>query len=367
MSVDIKELKNYIFENKLLEELLESVDVQHIHNEQGGKMIAGQLPIRFNSSNRRAVQAKYTPSLPCYIRNRNDFQGDIINLISYLEFDARTEKEYQKSLGKTITLICKNLGIKNNNLSSSDKKRVDYASPVKNLLRKLKDQNIVKPNPPIPNDILDNYDQIFPLQWINEGIDWETLAEFDIRLDPDTNRAVIPIHNKRGHLIGTKGRLLFLSKEDELAEKEKMSPRPKYLYLDRCNTSLELFNLFRAKEYIAKENYVFVFEGEKSVMKMWQAGYKNTVAIASSDFSEEQYRLIHECGADIEIILCYDSDKTVEDISKVLKRLNLETLPSHDIYMILDRKGLLPPKSSPIDAGIEVFEELLNNHVYNVG
>lgn len=365
MSVNIKELKRYIYENKMLEELLESLDVQNLRSEQSGNLVVGQLPNRFNSSNRRAIQAKYTPSLPCYIRNRNDFKGDIINLVSYLEFDARSEEEYKECFTKTIRLICKNIGIKGESLEEAER-RIDYALPLKNLMSKLKSQNVLKPNPPLPETLLENYDELLPLQWIKEGIDWDTLDEFGIRIDPDTNRAIIPIRNKRGQLIGTKGRLLFLTEEDEKAEKEKEYPRPKYLYLERCNTSIELFNFYRAKEYIEQEKHVFVFEGEKSVMKMWQAGYKNAVAIASSDFSAEQYRLIHECGSDVEIILCYDNDKSIEDIKSALERLGLETLPSHDIYMMLDREKMLPPKSSPIDSGVEVFEQLLENHIYNI-
>lgn len=356
MGVNIKGLKKYIFNNKLVDELLESLDVQNVHVEQSGNLIVGGLPSRFNSSNRRAVQVKYNQSLTCYIRNRSDFKGDIINLVSYLEFDARTDSEYSQTLSKTLTFITKTLNIKG--LTIDDEvERVDYASPLKNLLNKVKRQNVAKLNPPIPEDILENYHNIFPLQWIEEGIDWETLDVFGIRIDADTNRAIIPIRNKRGQLIGTKGRLLSTEKETN---------EPKYLYLDRCNTSQELFNLHRAKESIQAEGYVYVFEGEKSTMKMWQEGYKNAVAIASSSFSDEQYRLIHELGDDIQIVLCYDNDKEISEIKEEVEKLSLELLPYHEIHVVYDMQELLPPKSSPIDGGAEILEQLLEENVYQI-
>lgn len=359
MSVDIKQLKQHILNNHLLEQLFESMDIQHVGAEQGGRLVTGGLPPRFNSQNTRSVQGKYNVGLSCHIRNRNDFSGDIISLVSYIEFDARTEEEYKHVFHKALDFICKELGIDEGKMKA-DKERIDYALPIKNLMKKIKRQGVIKPNPPIPEDILDNYYQIFPLQWINEGIDWETLAHFDIRMDSGTNRAIIPIRNKRGRLIGTKGRLL-LEDGEVLPEGAK-----KYMYLDPCNASTELYNLHEAYPEIKSSNQVFVFEGEKSVMKAWQEGFVNSVAIASSSFSKEQYRLLHECNPKVEICLCYDNDKEVDDIKEVLNGLELDTLPYHSISFVRDINNLLSPKSSPIDGGVEIFETLLEENCYEL-
>lgn len=39
----------------------------------------------------------------------------------------------------------------------------------------------------------------------------------------------------------------------------------------------------------------------------------------------------------------------------------------HDYYAIYDVNNLLPPKSSPIDGGVEIFNQLVEENCYNIG
>lgn len=357
--VDVKTLKSLIIQDDLVVQIFEALEIDKVHVEQGGRLVVGQLPSRFNSQNSRAVQTKLNDGLTSYIRNRNDFKGDLFDLISYIQFDARGE-DLHKTFFNSVDFVKKTLGINGDSLESM-KPKVDYASPLKRLKKLANRKNIIKPNPPIPEYYLDDYDRLYPQSWINEGISFETMEHFGIRADSISNRIVIPYRNRRGQLVGTKGRLFDDSEQSDF--------NPKYKYIDILNASQELFNFHEAKDLIKKEKRVFIFEGEKSVMKMWQAGVLNCVAMASSDFSETQLSLVHSCGSNVDLIFCYDNDKTTEEIKEVIDKISAIPMRNndHDYYAIYDTNELLPPKSSPIDGGIEIFNQLFEENCYNVG
>lgn len=304
--IDVKALKRLIVQDELVEQIFEALEIDKVHVEQGGKLVVGQLPARFNSQNSRAVQTKMNDGLTSYIRNRNDFQGDLFDLISYIQFDAR-EEDLHKTFFKSVDFVKKTLGINGDSLKRMTPK-VDYASPLKRLRNLAKRKSIIKPNPPIPEYYLDDYDNLYPHSWEIEGIKFTTMEHFGIRADSSTNRIIIPYRNRRGQLVGTKGRLFY---DEDISDFN-----PKYKYIDALNASQELYNFHEAKESIKDEKKVFIFEGEKSVMKMWQEGIRNCVAMASSDFSETQLSLIHSCGSNVDLIFCYDNDKSTEDIKK---------------------------------------------------
>src|SRR5690606_4514105 len=70
--------------------------------------ITAQLPERFNSNNKRAVQVKMNDSLVSNIRNLK-FSGDIFSLISYIQHDKHGA-EVQKDLHKAKEFICRLFG-----------------------------------------------------------------------------------------------------------------------------------------------------------------------------------------------------------------------------------------------------------------
>lgn len=356
--IDIHALKKRIIDDNLVGEIFDALEIKKVHSEQGGRLWVGGLPDRFNSQNTRAVQTRNKGGLTSYIRNRNDFEGDIFDLVSYIQFDARGE-DIKKNFFKSVNFVCDILGIKNGSLETY-KKTIDYASPLKKLLMKAKQIDKVRPNPPIPEYYLDDYDNLFPASWYDEGIAIETMVHFDIKMDSFTNRIVIPIRNKRGQLVGTKGRLCY--------DEDINDYNPKYKYLDILNASQELFNFHEAKDEIKKKNKVYLFEGEKSVMKLWQNGIKNAVAFFSSNLSKAQYDLINSCGDSVDFIFCYDNDKKPSDIQAEIEKINAFSGENkHDFYAIVDTDQLLPPKSSPIDGGIEIFNNLEKNYCFNIG
>src|SRR5690606_10554825 len=169
--------------------------------------------------NKRSVQTKFNEHLTSSIRNRGDFSGDIFSLVSYIVNDKRGA-ELQQDLNNAKTVICETLGWREYLQGGEFEKRIDYLAPMKAILKGRKRKREIKPNPVLPEGILNQY-LPFPSQsWLEEGISLRTQEIFDVRFDLESKRIILPMRNRFGKLVGVKGRIL----KDEDDER-------KYLYL----------------------------------------------------------------------------------------------------------------------------------------
>lgn len=339
---DLKAIKRRILREDKLPDIYEAMGCESIAIR--GKRIEAGLPDRFHSSNRRAVQTKFNEHLTSSIRNRSDFSGDIFSLVSYLVHDKRGV-ELQQDLHNAKTFICETLGWREYLQGGEFEKRVDHLAPMKAILRGRKRKREIKPNPVLPEVILNQYLPLPSQSWLEEGISLRTQKMFDVRFDLESKRIILPMRNRFGKLVGVKGRIL----KDEDDER-------KYLYLYPFNNSQELFGFHFAHPYILLEKKLYLFEGEKSVLHMFDEGIYNCIAIGGGNPSEEQSLMIMRCGLDIDIVICFDTDKSEEEVSDISKMF-----PNRNVYAIFDRNNLLGEKESPIDRGIEVFNMLEEN------
>ncbi len=103
-------------------------------------------------------------------------------------------------------------------------------------------------------------------------------------------RVAIPIQDPKGQLVGYAGRLT----KDEEIRKEN----PKYLFpgtrvkddvILEFRSSLLLYNCHGIKEPM---DHLFVVEGFPATWWLWQADYRNVVALMGSSCSDEQGKLI---------------------------------------------------------------------------
>lgn len=346
---DLQEIKYRLIDEDRVMDLFENLGCEYIKLEQGQTLITAQLPMKFDSNNRRSVQCRLTESLPCYIRNRGDFEGDIFSLVLYLEFDRRGEALY-KDVMLAKNYICNLFGwhdFLDNNIPS--KKRPDFLSQLRELAKS--DSWQYKPNSVYEECILNNFIDKPIKSWILEGIGIDAQRAYNVGLDLLTNRITFPIRNRYGRIVGVKGRLIDNSDVTDF--------NPKYMYLYNCNMSQELFNIDRAEKHARERKEIIVVESEKSVMKFYTFGIFNVVALGSSDISETQVEMLYRLGEDIKVVLAYDEDKTVDEIYSQAKKLENE-----NISFIYDRDDLLPEKDAPIDRGIEVWNELYKNNKY---
>lgn len=188
--------------------------------------------------------------------------------------------------------------------------------------------------------------------FINDGIDTETQKLFDIGFAHDYKRITIPVYDIDDNLLGVKGRII---KDLEEYNRDK-----KYIAIHPYKKSEVLYGLNMAKDEIKNTGKLIVVEAEKSVMKLHQAGYKNAVAISGSDISDWQRSKIISVAN--EVIIAMDKGYTGEQYKKIINGLNNYV----NLSIILDHDDLTDDKDSPIDQGIEIFNELYSNRVTNL-
>lgn len=354
---DLSTIKKRIAEEEKVEEILEAIGCEYISEEQAGTLITAMLPHRYDSPNKRAVQVRLNESTYSVIRNIPEFKGgSIFDLVSFIQFEAKTESEMTSKLNESKKFICKLLGwehyLKGN---SAVEERVDHLAPMREILRREKKRKEKKKvNPVLPQSVMYDYylfNKPLPYQgWIDEGISYNTQAMYGVGFDLESKRVVFPLCNRFGEIVGVKGRIM----RDEDSDR-------KYMYLHKCLNSLEWFNFHYALPFIASDRFVYVFEAEKSCMKAFDRGIFNTVAIGASDISSQQVKTMKNIGLDVKIILCYDKGITFDAIKEQAKLFE-----GRKVYAMYDMDNLLQDRESPMDAEPEVWEKLRKNNVYEI-
>ena len=202
---------------------------------------------------------------------------------------------------------------------------------------------------PLPPDCMDLYEfRRDKLQlWVDEGISWNTLREYNVRYDAFDDRIVYPIKDYDGNIVSICGRTCD---PDYKAKKLR-----KYTYKQSIGTLDTIYGFSDHVQAIIDTREFILFEGAKSCMKAHEWGFDNTGALLTSHLSQTQLRfLIRFCSYHgTTIVFALDSDI---DISK---DDNIRRLCSYArVQWIKNRDNLLQPKDSPTDQGQAVFETL---------
>ncbi len=112
------------------------------------------------------------------------------------------------------------------------------------------------------------------------------------------NRAMFPIINVRGNVIGFSGRRREGLTDKEAAKYINTSDTPVY------KKSQNLFGINYAKSHCSES--LILVEGNLDVISLHQAGFKNTVCPLGTAFTSEQANLITRYTK--EVIICFDAD-----------------------------------------------------------
>jgi DNA primase len=175
------------------------------------------------------------------------------------------------------------------------------------------------------------------------GLTKETIEHFGVGHHAGrgimSGRVVIPIHNEQGELVAYAGRWPGDEGWPEGEDKYKLPPG--------FHKSLVVFNLHRARE-VAREQGLILAEGFFDVMRLWQCGVQNAVALMGSSMSEEQERLIVAAvGPQGHVALMLDEDPAGWHCrEEVLSRLS-----SHVYAKVvgLGEEGMQPDRLSQAD------------------
>ena len=340
--MDTKELKNYIYEHKYVEQILESVGCHHVKYHLSGDYYSAANP---DGDNRNAIVVYNNMYLNSINFTRQiDTNGrhlDLIDIVAYVK---------GVNFIKAVQIISDEIGLSyyhdfNENEPESFK-----------ILKMLQNMNTDsgyeydEPVKPISDKILSYYKPYVNNIFLEDGIDYRTQRDFEICFDEQTNRYIIPIRSEIGDLVGIKGRYFYREVPEEIN---------KYIYIEPCSKSRILYGLNKTLPYIKNEGKVFVGESEKFTMQCWSMGYRNATSTGGKTISSTQADLLVRLGVDI--ILCFDKDVDKSEVELIAKRFP-ENVP---IYYMYDEDNLLEGHESPTDHK-DIWEKMVQNNIYKL-
>ena len=113
------------------------------------------------------------------------------------------------------------------------------------------------------------------------------------------NRAMFPICNESGRIVGFTGRTL--STDEKAGPKYLNSPETAVYSKSRV-----LFNLDKAREAIRKLDYAILVEGQMDCISVYAAGFQNVIASSGTAFTEAQAKLLARYSR--KVVVNFDPD-----------------------------------------------------------
>ena len=321
---------------KIKDKLRENPELKiHILNELGCeniKPLKGH-EIRWGSSNGSKINIE-TLSYTSFSHNH---KGDVITMVSLLK---------EIDLGQAIKWLAKEL-----NLSYEYSEKVEVTLPFGGFFKnysKVKDNDV---NPPkiYPIERLKEYTGRLNTLWLEDNISLQTQELFDIGLDFETNRIAIGWKDVNSELVGIMGRL----NKKELTDKDT-----KYLPIIPFNKSKVLYGLDVNYSNILDNGTIIIVESEKSVLRGYELGYRNIVALGGNNISERQAALIKSLC--VNVVISLDEGIELTHSIEQAKKCKIENpFFSNEVYVM--EVDDLPKKHSVFDTNKEVIDNYLKN------
>lgn len=204
----------------------------------------------------------------------------------------------------------------------------------------------------LPEQSIEKYSDEIPQEWLDEGISADIMKKFQIRIDRSANRIVYPVRDKNFNLIGFKGRTRF--------QNYKSLNVQKYMNYTKIGTIDFFAGMKESHNYIKEKNEIIIFEGLKSVMKLWSWGKQfNAVSSETSVLNMEQIKIILEMGIK-NVVIAYDNDVYIGEIKKKMQFLKRFV----NVFAVIDSKKILSgEKMAPVDDGEKIWNELYEGRI----
>lgn len=218
--------------------------------------------------------------------------------------------------------------------------------------------------PEYNKSVLECFIDYAPIEWLNDGISYETMKKFNIKYSISQNKIIIPHYDINNRLIGIRGRAL---NDWEVENIGKYAPIKVENIWYKHPLSMNLYGLNFNKDNIAKTGICFIAEGEKSVLQSESFSYPNcTIATCgSTGINKYQLNILMKVPNLQEIVLCYDREEKPGE-EKYFNKL-YENCKKYSHYIntsfIYPRNGEIELKQSPFDKGEQTFFELLRRRV----
>lgn len=231
--------------------------------------------------------------------------------------------------------------------------------------------------PSYDNNILKVFDEYYPSAWEEEGLTPNEMQYFGIRFYFSQYKAIIPIRDINGNLIGIRGRAFY---QWEVDSGKKYMPVTIQNITYRYPTGMSLYGIYENQYNIKRLKRCIFFEGEKSVIKYGSYyGRENNIALASFGTTISKYHRMLVLNLGIrEITIAYDKqyifsliekkDKdSIEEYNKYIKKI-MKIYNLFNNYCLVslvycDNDKDLEYKDAPIDQGKETFTKLYQDRI----
>lgn len=333
-----QELKEHVYENDLIEQVLSEIGCHHIKKHSNFWTAAN--PDGDNQSaivvydNENLTTINYTRQLV-----KTPRATDIFDLIAFLK---------DCTFPEALREVCNICGID----FYQEPQEIPESLQILRMLKEMslgeagEDQTPVKP---ISEDILSYYLPYGNILFEQDNIPLDIQKEFGVGYDSVANYITIPIYDALANLVGVKGR--YFGDPDDA--------HPKYIYLERCNKSRILYGYSQNIQHIKNSNKLFIVESEKAVMQLAGIGIRNVVASGGKTISKYQIELITRTGCTP--IFAFDADVQKEELVDIANMF----VKGIDVYAVIDTDNILEEKQSPSDDPNK-FLQLVKNNIYKL-
>jgi hypothetical protein len=173
--------------------------------------------------------------------------------------------------------------------------------------------------------------KIMPVQFLQRGFTWETIAEWGIRWDNFSERVIIPVHDVKGAMVGWVGRAM------------RPDSQPKYLNSPGLQRNQLLFGVARPQ---LAHGTILLTEGPLDAIWLQQNGYPG-VAVFGTSLSEQQMALVRRFHT---IIIGYDNDGPGRDATAKIWRQMIDAgYLMHQLWLMRYPDGKDANECTPIE------------------
>jgi DNA primase len=174
---------------------------------------------------------------------------------------------------------------------------------------------------PLPEAFLGIFDYC-PVTLLQAGFEEATLRHFDIGFDRDHNRITFPLRDFQGRLAGISGRdVTDTGARYKVYDKEyRKWGYPERPEPDKRKMLWNIHTIYPAMYLDSTAHDLYIVEGFKACMWLWQAGIRNVVALLGTYLSDEQRQIVERLGATIHLFLDLN-DAGIRGTDKTIARL----------------------------------------------
>lgn len=339
----INELKEYIYNERKIEYILEEIGCHNIVYHPNKKFYSCG---NYNGDNKGAINVRDNEYLGVINWTREKEFGDNSDIITLVQYNKKMSFiEAIKYLHKIL-----DLPFEFKRKEEKPQKKFDPLNVFKRVLKCGKRTINVDDIHILDDKLLNDYVPMLHIDWYREGIMPWTRDKFRLAYSYKHKRVVIPLR------YWATGELLGFNQRTTVENYEEFGIK-KYFITPTYQKHLNLYGLYENYDSIQKAGYVVVAESEKSVLKRDSLGDGTVVALSGKTISEEQVRIL--IGLNVEIVIGLDKDVNINEVRHLCEKFK----NIRKVSYIMDSTGILGNKDAPMDARNKDYQFLFDNRI----